>query len=253
LDEPFQEMLRSAVKEVCTMSESTSTTSITNLVTLRIQTARIITLVKPQWEQANKFAGYEDLDKQEKEYKKGHLNVKKELAAVMLEKNTPTLLGEGVPHGLSEEQQERFNLYLFFLSKAYIDPRDCVRCLWFRTCADHQWAVCAQLIICSSAGAPVIPDNFVLGAYRANAQDATGFNKNIFRGLSMNRAEHEGYDEVTATKFWLDYVVDGTVFPGSSELVTIQNKEAQSSNHDEVLPFSSGSIHHTHIHCSRRQ
>jgi hypothetical protein len=252
LEEPFRTLLRSAVQSVCGKSKDT----ITNLVTLRIQTASIIRIVKPDWEQANNFGGYEDVEEQEKEYKRGHLGMKQMLAADM-EENTPTLLGEGVPHDLSKEQQKRFNLYLFFLPKAYIDPRGFVRCLWFRTCADHQWAVCAQLIICSSAGAPAIPENFVLGAYRANAQDAVGSSKNLFRGLSMNLAEYEGYDERTAIKFWLDYVVDGTVFPGSSELEDIQDEQislqAQSPNHIEVLPFSSGSIHHTHIHCSRRQ
>jgi len=250
LDEPFQTMLRKAVKDVCAKPKE----SITSLVTLRIQTARIIDIVKPLWESANQFFGYEDSDEQEKEYKKGHLGMKQTLAAEMLEDNAPTLLGQGVPCSLSEEQQKRFNLYLFFLPKAYIDPRGCVRCLWFRTCANHQWAVCAQLIICSNAGAPAIPDNFVLGAYRANAQDAVGSNKNLFRGLSMNIGEYEGYDERTATKYWLDYVVYGMDFPGSSELADIQNEQINASpDHTEVLSFSSGSIHHTHIHCSRRQ
>jgi hypothetical protein len=258
LEEPFRRHLLTAVESECSLPQDTSTVSGTpNLVMLRIQTARVINIVKPLWEQANDFKGYENAEDHVLEYKRDHLNQKQLMANKMLENNAPTLLGEGVPHGLSEEQQKRYNLYLFFLPKAYIDPRDCVRCLWFKTCANHQWAVCAQLIICSSAGARAIADNFVLGAYRANAMDAAGINKNVFRGLSMNLAEYEGYDERTARKYWMDYVVDGTVFPGSSELEGIRKKQieslAEAPNHNKVLPLSSGSIHHTHIHCSRRQ
>jgi hypothetical protein len=254
LEEPFQDYLRVAVDTVCAGPKNTiSRVAAKNLCMLRIQTTEIIKIVKPQWEQANRFGGYGDDGEQAKKYKRDHLNVKHKLAVDVLKKK-PTLLGDDVPHGLSPPQQERFNLYMFFLTKAYIDPRDRVRCLWFKTCAQHHWAVCAQMIVCSSAGAPAITENFVLGAYRANAQDAAnGINKNYFRGLSMNLPEYEGYDERTAKKFWMDYVVDGTGFPGSSDLEEIQGeKKAAAHERTEVLLLSSDSIHHTHIHCPRR-
>ena len=227
-----QQSLRATVEQVCRAHKNKlKSAPETHPVTLRIMTDKIINVVKRDWEQKNGTVTTSCPDTAREiqlQYTRGHQGKKEKLAQPYLTTKKPMLIGDTPPHGLDENQNKRYDLYLFFRTNAYVDPRDLVRCTWFKTCGEsgskHEWAVCAHMIISTSAGASAEAYSFVLGAYRANAIDGpVSARKDLFRGLSMNLDEYIGYTESMATQFWMDYVLNGAAFPGLEALVGIHN------------------------------